>query len=217
MADEWAGWPESAYDVLLKLEGVPSQAVLDEHRVEHERLVREPMEQLAAVLNPVAGGTLYLSGLSGKPWSWQHTCATVWIARRVRMTVQFDLDGLTVEGGWTGGSGPPLARYREAVAAEASGDELASISAGLVRDGYEFTGTLMTRLPGGCPPDLPPDHPRVVLLRRRSAFAQLPLGAGAWVHSAEAADRVREAFDPLLELTSWLLDYVAIGGFAAVE
>ncbi|MGH3488259.1 MAG: hypothetical protein ACRDP8_10170 [Actinopolymorphaceae bacterium] len=66
----------------------------------------------------------------------------VWIARRVRMTVQFDLDGLSVEGGWTGGSGAPLSRYREAVAADGSGDELAAIAAGLDREGYELTGTL---------------------------------------------------------------------------
>jgi hypothetical protein len=213
MAEELRGWPESAHDVLLALEGEPSPAVLEAHRRAHDRLVRWPMEQLAAALEPVDGCGFHVSGRSGQPWSWQRTQATAWIARRVRMTVEFDLDGLTVEGGWTGGAGPALTRYRSAAAAEASGAELATIAAGLERAGYEFTGRRMTRPSAG----YPADHPRADLLRRRSAFAQLGLGAGSWIHTPEVVDRVREALDPLQELTSWVVDHVAIGGFAEVD
>ncbi|MEQ7124279.1 DUF2461 family protein [Actinopolymorpha sp. B11F2] len=213
MAEEMTGLPESAYDVLLKLDGEPSSAVLDAHRTAHDQLIRRPMEQLAAALDPVAGCGFCVSGRSGQPRSWQRTNATAWIARRVRMTVEFDLDGLTVEGGWSGGAGPALTRYREAAAADGSGEELAEIAAVLDRTGYEFTGRLMTRPPRG----YPPDHPRADLLRRRSAFAQLWLGAGAWVHTPEVVDRVRDALVPLLELTSWVVDHVAIGGFAEVD
>ncbi|MGH3488258.1 MAG: hypothetical protein ACRDP8_10165 [Actinopolymorphaceae bacterium] len=75
----------------------------------------------------------------------------------------------------------------------------------------------MTRPPDGYPLGSRLEDPRDVLLRRRSAFARRRLGAGAWVHTPEVVDRVREAFDPLVELTSWAVDYVAIGGYAEVD
>lgn len=214
MVEEFAGLPEAAYDVLLKLEGDPSPTQLETHREELERLVRDPMRSLTDALNlldPNGGpGPFWVSGLGKHWWGWQHQCTTAWIARRVRITVRFDLDGLHVEGGWTGGAESQLPRYRSMVAAEHSGIELAEIVAELRAAGFELTGSTLTRTPRG----YPAEHPRAELLRRRSLFASKPLGAHDWLHTPEVVDRVRMELAPLYPLTSWLVDYVAIAGFA---
>ena len=212
MADA-GGWPDAAYDVLVRLEGDPSAATLEACRHDHERLVRRPMEDLCQALGVVGGlGRAYVSGLSMNPVMWQHTWATVWIARRVRITVRFDLDGLEVEGGWTGAAEDQLTRYRMAAAADDSGAELAEVTADLKGAGYELAGRPMLRVPRG----YPQDHPRADLLRHRAVLAQLGLGTGPWLHSPEVVERVRDAFDPLVPLAAWFVDYVAVAGFSAV-
>lgn len=217
MVEEFAGLPEAAYDVLLKLEGEPSASHFEAHRDEHERLVRRPMQLLSDALNQTAPddqlGTFHLSGLGSLPWGWQHQCTTAWIARRVRVTVRFDLDGLHVEGGWPGAAEGQLFRYREMVDAEHSGVELAEIAAELRAAGFEFVGSPLKRMPRG----YPPEHPRADLLCRRSLFACKPLGADHWLHTPEAAERVRAELEPLYPLATWLVDYVAIAGFGPTQ
>jgi hypothetical protein len=213
MADKAAGWSEDAYDVLVRLEGDPSPATLEACRDDHERLVRAPMERLCERLGDVGGfGRAHISGLSTNPVMWQHTWATVWIARRVRITVRFDLDGMEVEGGWTGPAPDQRSRYLEAAAAEESGSELADVVAGLNGRGYEFVGRPLLRTPHG----FDPGHPRGDLLRRRALLARMDLGAGEWLHRPEVVERVRTAFDPLVPLAGWFVDYVALNGFSAV-
>lgn len=201
-----AGWPEEAFDLLPHLEGEPSPAVLQSHREEHDRLVRRPMQALCDALGDVGGyGLAWPSARSGNPLTWQRTSATVWVARRVRMVVVFSLDGLLVEGGWTGKSTDQLWRYRAAVDADHSGAALAGIVADLRNAGLTLTDDRLTKMPRG----YSADHPRADLLLRRTVLAQRDLGAGPWLHSAEVVDRVRAAFDSLLPLTSWFVDYVA--------
>ncbi len=215
MEGDVPGWPESAYDTLLRLEGDPSPRDLERCRAEHERLVRQPMERLCEALGVVGGfNRAYISGLGpgASPRQWQCTDGTVWIARRVRMSVRFDLDGLRVEGGWTGAASDQLPRYRSAVAAEHTGTELAELVAELDRSGYAVARQSTRKVPRG----FPSEHPRADLLRSRSLFAQLDLGAGAWLHTAEVVDRVRGAFDPMVPLASWFVEFVAFNGFSAV-
>lgn len=208
-----AGWPAEAYDLLLRLNSNSSSTVLQAHREEHDRLVRQPMQRLCEALGVVGGhGRAWPSARNADPVTWLRTGATVWIAGRVRMTALFDLTGLHVAGGWIGKSGTQLWRFRAAVDADHTGEELASIVVDLDKAGYavsdDGSATNLTRVPRG----YPENHPRAELLRRRSLVGRLDLGTGSWVHSAEVVDHVRAAFDPLLPLTSWFVDHVATDG-----
>lgn len=209
MGVDGAGWPEDVYGLLSRLEGDPSPEVLQALGGEHDRLVRRPMERLCDALGIVGGyGRAWPSARTSTLVSWQRTRANVWVARRVYMTALFDLDGLRVEGGWTSNDTDQLWRYRSTVDDDHAGGELVEVVADLDTAGYALTEDRLTRMPRG----YSADHPRAELIRRRTVIARRDLGTGPWLHTAEVVDRVRAAFDQLLPLASWFVDYVVTDG-----
>lgn len=209
---EFAGLPDAAYDILLELEGDPPPSFLAERRAAYDRLIREPLQALVDELNADNQvGTFWLNGVAQHPWAWQHPGLTAWIARRVRVSVCLDLDGMLVEGGWSGAAGDQLPRYRAAVDAEHSGLELAEIVADLRAAGFDFGEPELQRVPR----DYPAEHSRAELLRRRSVFARHPVEIDPG--TPKVVPHIRELVDSLAPLTAWFVDYIATAGFAAVR
>jgi hypothetical protein len=197
------GWTDAAFDVLADLEGDPSPAQLETHRDDLERHVRGPLQELCDVLNEKGEfGTFWLSGLSDRPAAWQRQRATAWIARRIRITFTFDLDGLTLGGGSASPAGDQVELFRAMVDAEASGGELAGLVERLLRDGFELTGPSRLRLPG----KYSPDHPRADLLKLRSVYAEKPI-------DTDDIGLITKALRPLVELSTWYTDYIAPAGW----
>ncbi|MGX1676105.1 DUF2461 family protein [Streptomyces sp. NPDC055400] len=208
MRGRFTGWPEGAFDVLMRLQGEPSQALREECRTHRERLVRQPM---IALLNEVADRNLEYDDFSvwhyrTNSWWWQHQGAVIRLARNVEIGLRFDLDGLRIQGAWWYPVPEQIKMFRQAVAAEGSGPRLVAIVEELRGRNYEVTGDLMKRVPR----DYPADHPRVELLRHRSLIAARPLGCDAWLHTAEAVDVVCEAIGELKDMMSWLVRYVKV-------
>lgn len=200
------GWPEQAFDVLLQLEGEPSEALREELRKDRENLVRQPMIDL---LTEVAAADAAYEDFS--VWSyatmvsmWQRQSAIVRIARCVEIGVSFDLDGLHVRGAWWYPDPGQVDRYRAAVAAASTGPELERIVRDLDRKGLEISGDQLKRGPRG----YSPDHPRFELLRYRSLFALDHLGCEDWLHTPEPVDRTLASFTRLRPFLSWLADNV---------
>lgn len=200
------GWTDAAFDVLVDLEGEPSPAQLETHRDDLERYVRAPLQQLCDELNEKGEfGTFWLGGLSDRPAAWQRQHATWWIARRVRISFTFDLDGLTLGGGSAHPAGDQVGLFRAMVDAEASGRELDGLVRRLLRNGFELTGQARLRMPGG----YSPDHLRADLLRRRSVYAEKPI-------DTNDVGLIGKALRPLAELTTWYTDYIATAGWEKV-
>jgi hypothetical protein len=201
------GWPEEAFDLLVRLDGDPSAAALERWREEHDRLVRRPMRKLRDLIGASArDDRVTLSGRGADPETWQQTSVAVWLAPRVRLAVRLDRDGLFAEGGWSGGSTAHLWGYRAAVDADHSGCELVQLVDDLLGAGYTLTEGRLTRISSG----YHADHPRATLLYRRKVILERDLGLGPWPDPADLVDEVQAAFAPLLPLTSWFADYVAI-------
>ncbi|TCO17551.1 uncharacterized protein DUF2461 [Kribbella steppae] len=197
------GWTDAAFDVLVDLEGDPSPAQLETHRDDLERSVRGPLQELCDALNEKDEfGTFWLSGLSERPAAWQSQRATWWIARRIRITFTFDLDGLTLGGGSASPAGDQVELFRAMVDAEASGAELAGLVERLRRNGFELTGPSRLRVPG----QYSPDHPRADLLRLRSVYAEKPI-------DTDDIGLITKALRPLVELATWYTDYVVTTGW----
>jgi hypothetical protein len=204
MGGHFTGWPEQAFDVLLKLEGDPPVTFRESLRKERERLVRQPM---IALFQDIADADVTYDdfsvwGFRTMLWPWQRQAGRVRIERNIELGVIFDLDGLHVRGGgWY--FGPEREAFRAAVADDSSGPALATILEALKARGYELTGDVMKRVPRG----YPVDHPRAELLRYRTLAAGRPLGCDAWLHTPDAVDRVLAAFEDLRPLMSWLADH----------
>ncbi|MEV8375987.1 DUF2461 family protein [Kribbella sp. NPDC056861] len=208
MTGEFEGWPESAFDVLLQLEGEPSAEVRRQCRKDREQLVRRPMVEL---LDAVAAADEEYEDFSVWGYgevllrAWQRQSAIVRLAPNVELGVGFDLDGLGVSLAWWYAPSVQIERYRTAVANPGSGEQLAGILRKLQGDGYELSGDLLKRSLRG----FPADHPRAELLRHKSLIVGRPLGCDDWIHTAAAVDRVLAVFVQLRPLAHWLVRNVA--------
>lgn len=210
----FAGWPQEAFDLLLRLEGDPSPSLRESLRRDRERLVRQPM---IAQLQDVADADRVYDDFSvwgyGKTvWWWQHQSSAVRIERGVELGVRLDVDGLAVTGnGWFVDPGK-LQLYRGAAAADDTGDRLERILAALQEQGWSLGGVLLRRVPRG----YATDHPRAHLLRHRSLAVTRLLDAEPWLRGAETVDRVLAGFAELRPLMEWLSDNVGTGGEGVV-
>jgi hypothetical protein len=204
------GWPRDAFDVLLRLEGEPSEQVRRECRREREELVRRPMIEL---LNAVADADPAYEDFAVWGYgdvllhAWQRQNSIVRVARNIELGVRFDLDGLQVVVAWWYAPPEQIERYRSAVAGDGTGRRLVAVLRKLERSGFVVAGDRLKRPLRGHPAD----HPRAELLRHRSLIASRALGCDDWIHTAEAADRVLDAFTQLRPLTRWLVQHVAQG------
>lgn len=208
MSRRFAGWPTTAFDVLLELDGDPPATVRQRCRKDRERLVRTPMtallQDLADADESYDDFTVegFVSPYYGR---WQHQYATIRIARNVAIGLAFDLDGLRLCGSWWPADAAQLQQYRTAIADDPSGTELADILQVLQERDSQITGNMMKRMPRG----YPTDHPRANLLRHRSLTSELPLGCEDWLHTSEVVDHVLAAAAELRPFTSWFATVAA--------
>ncbi|WP_327365454.1 DUF2461 family protein [Streptomyces sp. NBC_01217] len=212
MSRAFSGWTEQAFELLLRLEGMPSQEAREKRRKDRERLVRQPM---IALLNDVADADgayedFSVWGFRKDPWWWQHQAAVIRIARNVEIGLRFDLDGLRIRGGWSYPDPGQVPLFRAAVAAQGSGPELVRAIGTLEERGYEITGDTMKRVPRGHDAG----HPRADLLRYRSVRAARPLGGDCAQDTSALVGAVLEAAKELEPLLSWLAGHVSVPGSA---
>lgn len=208
MIRQFSGWPDQALDVLLRLDGEPSNVVREEHRKDRERLVRKPM---IALLNDVADANPAYDDYSvwsyGKhTWWWQHQTATIRLARKVEIGLRFDLDGLYVKGAWHYPDVGQIELYRAAVADDGSAPALVDAIDTLRHKGYEIRGDVMKVIPRG----YSAHHKRAELLRHRSVAAGRALDRDDWLVTAKALDWVLDTVADLQPMLSWFAEHLTI-------
>lgn len=205
MTEQFTGWPREAFEVLMRLDGLPSAETRKALAKDRERLVRRPM---IALLNDLADSDRRYEDFSvwsyGKdPFWWQNQGAIVRIARCVELVVRLNLDGLHVKGAWHYPDPGQVPRYRASV--DAAGDELVAILESLRANGYDITGDVMKRPPR----EYPGDHPNVDLLRHRSVVASRTLVDEDLLWTSSAFHWVAERAAELDDLLDWLARSVA--------
>ena len=92
-----------------------------------------------------------------------------------------------------------LKRLRAAVADNGSGTELVRIVDELRRKGYDVEGQELKRVPS----PYPQDHPRADLLKHKRLIYWKRWPAGPWIATAQARDRVAQAWRDGAELEAW--------------
>ena len=102
-------------------------------------------------------------------------------------------------------SKPQLAAYREAVADDVSGEELAAILQTLGQAGaYHLAGEHYKRVPAG----YEADHPRAELLRYAGFYAYPTAVEGRYLTSPELVDVCMDHFKAMAPVYAWLAKYV---------
>ncbi|MDW3216617.1 MAG: DUF2461 domain-containing protein [Ilumatobacteraceae bacterium] len=114
---------------------------------------------------------------------------------------QISAGGLMCGTGYYAMAKDQLLRFREAVVADHTGAEIAEIVAGLTKRRYTIgaIGELKT-----APRGFDKHHPRIELIRRKGLMASKDFGAPKWIHTKQAAAKIREVWDAAGDMNAWL-------------
>jgi uncharacterized protein (TIGR02453 family) len=196
------GWPVEALEFFEGLEADNTKTYWQRNKAVYETLVRPPMEELIAELEPEWGeGRIFRPyrdirfSADKSPYK-THIGALIGDAY-----VQLTADGLGAGCGMWEMAPDQLERYRRAVAQDRSGKELARIVAKARAAGLEVTGHGVLKT---APKGYPKDHPRIELLRYKGLITWRDWPAGAWLGTRRPKDRVLEFLRLSRPLNEWL-------------
>jgi uncharacterized protein (TIGR02453 family) len=207
------GFHPEAVTFFHELAADNSKAFFDAHRATYEEHVRAPMQALERSLSGLFGdGHLYRPHrdvrFSKDKRPYKLNAAVSFGGRGPRAVggrhVHLDADGMFVAVGAYRMEGEVLAAFRQAVAADPSGQQLEHIVAELTAKGYPLHGEELKRAPRG----FAPDHPRLDLLRRKGLAAVRHWRLEPWVFTPEAGDRILSVFADGEPLVGWLRRHV---------
>ncbi len=118
--------------------------------------------------------------------------------------VQFDASGLYAGGGAYMLAPDALARYRNAVAENRTGQAFEAIVMQLEEQGYEVDGDKLQRAPRG----FDADHPRLRWLKHKGVYGGRSYEPEPWLYTPEALDRVAQIFADMEPLVAWMKRHV---------
>jgi uncharacterized protein (TIGR02453 family) len=200
MAGGFRGWTGDFQGFFMGLKVDNSKAYFQAHRRQYEEDVKAPMLALLEDLEPEFGhARLSRPNRDIRFAADKSPYKTNIYADSPGGYVALDADGLVAAGGRYMVEGEQLAHFREAVAADRSGKELAAIVAALRKGGYEIGGLELKRVPS----PYPQDHPRAELLKHKRIIYSKTWPVGPWIATAKARDRVAQAWRDGDALNSW--------------
>jgi uncharacterized protein (TIGR02453 family) len=201
------GWPQEAIDFYDGLEEDNSRNYWLAHKTIYEQAVRQPMEELLAELVERCGaGRIFRPNRDVRFSADKSPYKTAMGATLDNGGyVQFSAAGLAAGRGMYMMATDQLQRYREAVAAEAPGSDLARTATAIRKAGIELTAHDRLKT---APKGYPKDHARIDLLCLKGLVAWKQWPAAAWLASPKAKARVVEFIEQTDQLQDWLTAYV---------
>ena len=198
------GWPEDFQRFFIGLELDNSKKYFEANRRAYEDSVKGPMAALLESLEPDFGPGKVFRANRDIRFSKDKSPYKTNIAADVGMGskggyLSLDARGFTVATGRYVMSPEEIASFREKVAANASGTQLAGIVTELKKSGYDIGGEELKRVP----PPWPPEHPRAELLRRKSLYVWKNYGLRPWLGSASARRYVVKMWTDAQPLNDW--------------
>jgi uncharacterized protein (TIGR02453 family) len=196
------GWKVEALEFFEGLETDNSKTYWQRNKDVYETVVRAPMEELLAELEPEFGDGRIFRPYRDIRFSRDKSPYKTAIGAMVGDGyVQVDARGLAVGSGMWEMASDQLKRYRTAVDEEPSGMELAGIVSGVRAKGLDVHGHDVLKT---APKGYPKDHPRIELLRFKGLVAWREWPAGAWLGTKRAKDRIVEFLGLSKPLVHWL-------------
>jgi len=115
--------------------------------------------------------------------------------------LQLSADGLMVAAGYYAMARDQLARFRNAVVADATGEEIAALVAAAEGRGYSVGAIDELKT---APRGFDRDHPRIALLRRKGLMLSKDFGSPTWLHTRQVERKVRDCWTGAGDVCSWL-------------
>jgi uncharacterized protein (TIGR02453 family) len=204
----FSGWADEALAFYEGLEADNSKSYWTSHKAVYDSAVLKPMTDLVEEVAAELGGeTKIFRPYRDIRFSQDKTPYKTHIGATIggNAYVQFSADGLGSGAGMWHLEAEQLARYRAAVADDASGERLTDIIAAIEKDGHEIHGHDSLK---SAPRGYAADHPRVALLRHKGLTSWHHWAPEPWLATAAAKDRVLAFQRSSAPLVGWLRDNV---------
>ncbi|MGY2745318.1 DUF2461 domain-containing protein [Arthrobacter sp. UYCu723] len=201
------GIPDAAFRFYADLEHNNNRDWWLTHKAIYDAAVKGPLTVLLAELEPAFGEAKLFRpnrdirfSLDKSPYKTaQGGFAST--AEGVGFYIQLSADGLLIGGGCHTHTPAQLARFRNAVDAEASGGVLQGVESA----GFAVEGESLKTVPRG----FDKDHPRAELLKHKSLTAGVNVGQPGWLSTPDAAHEVARRWEELRPLVEWIGRYAA--------
>jgi uncharacterized protein (TIGR02453 family) len=196
------GWPVEALEFFEGLEADNSKSYWQANKAAYETLVRGPMEELVAELEPDWGDGHVFRPYRDVRFSKDKSPYKTNIAAVVGDGyIQLTANGLGVGSGMYQLASDQLERYRQAVVDDRAGKRLEALltktrEAGIRAEGHDFLKTT--------PRGYPKDHPRAELLRYKGLITWREWPPAAWLGTRKAKDRIVAFLEDSKPLNAWL-------------
>ena len=200
------GWKVEALEFYEGLEVDNSKSYWQAHKHVYDDLVRAPMEELLAELEPDFGQGRIFRPYRDIRFSRDKSPYKTAIGATVGDGyVQLDARGLAAGSGMWEMAPDQLERYRAAVADDRSGSKIERIVSSARADGLDVSGHGELKT---APKGYPKDHARIELLRYKGLVTWREWPAGAWLGTTRAKDRIVEFLDRSKPVVGWLHEHV---------
>jgi uncharacterized protein (TIGR02453 family) len=203
----FSGWPEEALDFYDGLEADNTKTYWTEHKAVYTDQVLAPMTELADELAAEFGEPKIFRPYRDVRFSRDKSPYKTHIGVVLGGVgyVQLSAEGLAAGAGRWQLDPDELAKYREKVARDEPGAELAAIVAALGQAGVDVHGHGVLKT---APRGYPADHPRIDLLRYKGVTAWRQWPVEPWLETPAAKDRLITFFRTAQPLCSWLTAHV---------
>lgn len=196
------GWKVEALEFFEGLQADNSKAYWQKHKEVYDELVRAPMDELLAELEPEWGEGRVFRPYRDIRFSKDKSPYKTNIAASVGPGyIHLSAEGLAAGSGMWEMAPDQLERYREAVVEDRSGRELTKRATSARAKGLEVSGHGELKT---APKGYPKDHPRMEFLRYKGLVTWREWPAGPWLGTKRAKDRLVEFLRDSKPITAWL-------------
>ena len=202
----FTGIPPAAIDFYERLEADNNKPFWEANRATFAEVVRAPTEELAGALDEFGPFHLFrphndLRFSKNRPPYKTHQGAYGESEGGAGFYFHISAAGLMCGTGYYAMAKDQLERFRRAVDAEQTGTEIEAIVADLRARRYEIGAVDELKT---APRGYPKDHPRIELIRRKGLMASRDFGAPKWIHTRQAATKIRDAWNGAGDMNAWL-------------
>ena len=202
----FTGFPSEAIEFYEQLGADNSKAFWADNKHRFTDHVKAPMTELTEALDDYGPFKMFrphndLRFSKNKPPYKTHQGAYGELEGGSGYYVHLSADGLMAASGYYFMGKDQLKRFRDAVVADETGQEIEALVADAEKRRYEVgaIGELKT-----APRGYDRDHPRIELIRRKGLMLSKDFGAPKWLHTKQAEKKIRECWDGARKVCDWL-------------